>query len=203
MNKLTLSAIAATISITFSAGAMADNITKSNFEAGKARIAADYKSATAGCKNLAANANDVCIAEAKGAESVATAELDASYKPSLSSHYNVVVTKADATYSVAKEKCDAQAGNANDVCLKEAKAANIAALADAKVQMKTTAANKAANEESSEARVTAQEKKADARTDAATDKRDANYAVAKEKCDVFTGGAKESCINDAKTHYGM
>lgn len=202
MNKLTLTAIAAAISITFSAGAMADNITKGDYKAGKARIAAEFKSAKVACKSLSGNANDICIAEAKGAKSVSAAELDASYKPTKSSHYNVVVAKANATYSVAKEKCDDQAGNAKDVCLKEAQAAKTAMLADAKAQMKTTAANKAATEESSDARATAHEKATEAHKDAASDKTDANYDVAKEKCDALSGDAKDNCIKEAKTKYG-
>ena len=202
MNKLIISTIAAAISVTFSVGAMAQNISKNDYKAGKARIAAEYKSAKADCKVLSGNTNDICMAEAKGKSNVAKAELDASYKPTNKSHYNIDVAKAESTYSVAKGKCDDEADNAKDVCLKEAKAAETAALADAKVQMKTSAANKTANEESSEARVTAHEKATDARKDAATDKRDANYAVAKEKCDAFSGDAKDSCLKDAKTHYG-
>lgn len=65
MNKLTVTAIAAAICITFSAGAMAENITKSDYKAGKARIATDYKSAKADCKSLSGNANDVCMAESQ------------------------------------------------------------------------------------------------------------------------------------------
>ncbi len=202
MNKLIITAISAAISVTFSVGAMAQNVSKSDYKAGNIRIAAEYKSAAAGCKAMSGNANDVCMAEAKGSKAVAIAELDASYKPNGKSHYKVDVAKAESAYSVAKEKCDDKSGNAKDVCLKEAKAAETTVLADAKAQMKTSAANKSANKESSEARVTAHEKATDAHNDAATDKRDANYAVAKEKCDAFAGDAKDSCMKDAKSQYG-
>jgi len=203
MNKLIITAITAAVGIAFSSGAMAQNITKSEYKAGMTRIDTEYKSAKADCNAMSGNANDICIASAKGNMNVAKAELEAGYKPTEKSHYNIVVAKADAAFSVAKEKCDDHAGNTKDVCLKEAKASETAILADAKAQVETTAANKTANEESGEARVTANEKATDARTDATADKRDANYAVAKEKCDAFSGDAKDSCIKDAKTHYGM
>ena len=74
MNKLITTAIAAAISVSFSAGAMAANMSKSDYKAGNVRIAAEYKSAKAGCRILSGNANDVCMAEAKGKSNVAAAE---------------------------------------------------------------------------------------------------------------------------------
>ena len=43
----------------------------------KDRIAAEYKSAKAKCDGLKGNAKDICMAEAKGANKVAKAELEA------------------------------------------------------------------------------------------------------------------------------
>lgn len=202
MNKQTITAIAAAISIAFSAGVMAGNITKSDYKAGQARITAEFKSDKANCKTLSGNANDVCMAEANGKSNVANAELDASYKPTAKSQYKIVSARADSDYAIAKEKCDDSAGNAKDVCLKEAKAAKITAMADAKAKVETTAADNKASEESSEARGDADKKATVARNDAASKKRDANYAVAKEKCDALAGDAKDSCINDAKQKFG-
>jgi hypothetical protein len=66
------------------------------------------------------NAKDICMAEAKGREKVAIADLDVTYKPSAKARYEARVARADAQYAVAKEKCDDLAGNAKDVCRKEA-----------------------------------------------------------------------------------
>lgn len=202
MNKLIVEGIALAVSLAFSAGALAQSMSKNDYTAGKDKIAAEYKSAKTGCDSLSGNANDICMAEAKGREKIARAELDASYEPTRRSYYQARVAKAEAEYAVAKERCDNLAGNAKDVCMKEAKAAETTAKADATAQMKTSIANDTANEKSAEARNVANNKAADARKDAASETLDAQYGVAKEKCDAYAGGAKENCLNQAKARFG-
>ena len=186
----------------FSAGSMAEGISKDDYKAGKDSIAAEHKSSKARCASLSGNPNDICVAEAKGKEKVAMAELEASYKPTRKTRYQARVAKAEADYAVAKERCDDLAGNAKDVCVKEAKAAETAAKADANAQMKTSDANATANEKSADARSKANNQAADARKDAAADKLDAEYGVAKEKCDTYAGGAKDHCLDQAKARFG-
>ena len=82
MNRSTITAIAAAVSLAFSACSMANSMSKEEYKAGKKSIEADYTSTKAGCDPLLANAKDICKAEAKGKEKVALAELDASYKRS-------------------------------------------------------------------------------------------------------------------------
>ena len=89
----------------------------------KEGISADYKMNKEKCDALKANAKDICVKEAKGAEDVAKAELEAQYKPSAKASKKVAEARADAAYAVAKEKCDDLSGNAKDVCVKDAKAA--------------------------------------------------------------------------------
>ena len=191
MKKFNVNVIALALGFAFSAGALAEGISKDDYKAGKDSIAAAYNSAKADCASLSGNPNDICVAEAKGKEKIARAELEARYKPSRTTHYQVRVAKAEADYAVAKERCDDLAGNAKDVCVKEAKAAEATAKADAKAQMKTADANATANK-----------KTADARKDATADKLDAEYAVAKEKCDTYAGGAKDHCLVQAKAQFG-
>jgi hypothetical protein len=202
MNKLNINVIALAFSLAFSAGAMAESMSKNDYEAGKDKIATEYKSAKANCASLSGNQKDICVAEAKGKEKIEKADLEASYKPTRKTHYQARVAKAEADYAVAKERCDDMAGNAKDVCVKEAKAAEIAAKADAKAQMKTSDANATANETSADARGKANIQAADARKDATADKVDAQYKVAKEKCDVYAGSAKDHCLDQAKARYG-
>jgi hypothetical protein len=202
MKRPTLTAVAAAISLAFSAGAIAQGMSKAEHKATKEKIESEYKSAKAGCAPLLANANDICMAQATGRKNVALAELAAAYKPGEQARYDVRIAKADADYSVASERCDDRAGNAKDVCLKEAKAVQTAAKADAKAQMKTADANKAANEKSEKARGQADKKIGVARKDAAAEKRDAEYAVAKEKCDALAGNAKDACVANAKARHG-
>ncbi len=202
MKHLKINAIVLAIGLAFSVGAMAESMSREQYKSLEKDLEAEYKSAKAQCKSLAGNANDICIAEAKGRKNVAQAELEANYKPSVKAHYNARVAKADADYSVAIEKCDDKAGNNKDVCVKEAKAARVHEKADAKAQMKTSKANAVANEKSDDANAKAVEKKTDAHQDAAAAKHDADYAVAKEKCDVLAGGAKDVCMSDAKARFG-
>jgi len=204
MNKTYITAILTVTSLSFSAGAMAQNMSKSEYTAVEKNIEVEYKSAKANCASFADNAQDIyiCMAVAKRTQKVAKAELDARYKPSKKADYKVSVAKAEADYAVAKEKCDDHAGNVKDVCLKEAKAALVHAKSDAKAHLKTSKAMIIANGESSEARMKAKEKGSEAHHDAAAEKRDADYAVAKEKCNALSGDAKESCVTEAKKHYG-
>jgi len=155
-------------------------MTPAEHKAAKESISADYKMNKQKCDALKANAKDICVKEAKGAEDVAKAELEAQYKPSAKASQKVAEARADAAYAVAKEKCDDLKGNQKDVCVKEAKATRDKALADTKMV----------------------KKEADARADDRDTKRDADYKVAAEKCDAMSGDAKSTCVNNAKVQYG-
>jgi hypothetical protein len=162
-----------------------------DFNAGKTRIKNDYSTEKKTCSSQSGNARDICVAEAKGKENVALAELDNSYKPTLKTQYKVRAEQADATYDVAIQKCDDLSGNPKDVCVKEAKAARTTAKADATVQMKTGQTNAAAKTDNKEVR-----------TDAAADKRAAELKVAEEKCDALASTAKDTCMAAAKAKFG-
>jgi hypothetical protein len=202
VHKLNVNVIAFAISLAFSAGAMAQGLSKSDYDAGKNKIAAEYKSAKAGCASLSGNPNDICVAEARGREKIATADLDASYKPTAKTRYQARVAKAEANHAVARERCDDMAGNAKDVCVKQAKAVETGAKADAKAQMKTSDANVTAHEKSADADGKADNQAADARKEAAQDKLAAQYEVAKQQCDMYAGAAKDVCLDRAKTRVG-
>ena len=166
-------------------------MSKAEHQANKDRIAADYKAAKARCDSLAGNARDICVAEAKGREKVARADLEAQYKPTEKNRYDARVARANADYAIAKEKCDDRAGDEKKICMKEAKAAETRAKADAKANRTMASADASAARKSDEAR-----------RDAADDKRDADYAVAKAKCDTLAGDAKDRCVSDAKARFG-
>ncbi len=202
MNKFTISSITLAMSLAFSINAMAHNLTKDEYKAAEKHSDAEYKLDKSHCASLSANAKDICMAEAKGKDNVAEAEIEAQYKPSKKATYNVNIAKADAIYAVTKEKCDDKAGNDKDVCVKEAKAAFVSAKADAKVKMETAEADATAKKETSDARTKAQEKDNAVKQDAEGEKTDAYYKVAIEKCDEFAGDKKDACVASAKTQYG-
>ncbi|WP_295396577.1 hypothetical protein [uncultured Thiodictyon sp.] len=201
MKNMQLTAISMAIGLVFSAGVMAEAMTKDAYKAAEAKIATEYTADKAKCDALADNAKDICLAEAKGKSKVAGAELEASYEPSAKHHYKAVVAKAEADYGVAIQKCDDQTGNEKDLCVKEAKAVETRVRADAEAQLKVTQANKTASDTSAAADAKAQEAGVAARQDAAAEKSDANYAVAKEKCAALMAPDSDRCLEDAKAKY--
>ena len=155
------------------------------------RISSTYKAAKEKCDGLKANAKDICMAEAKGAQKVAKAELQAQDKGTAKAQADVRIAKAEAEYAVAKEKCDDLKGNAKDVCQKDAKVQLTRTKSEAKVSKESAAANK-----------DARERVAEARKDAKQDTRQAEYKAARERCDSLSGDAKDRCINDVKARFG-
>ncbi len=202
MKTHSLNLLAVALCLTLGATAQAQTLTKQDYKMAGDKIAADYKAAKIPCGSLAGNAKDICMAEAKGTEKTAMAELDANYKPSAKSHRNARDAKADAVYAVAKLRCKDQTGNAKDVCVKEAKAAEATSKADSKLQQKTYDAKADAKNTTNDAVNKANEKVSEARSEAAADKTDAKYKVAKEKCDALSGAAKDNCLSDAKLRFG-
>ena len=164
---------------------------KTNYDQAVKDADTQYKAAKQTCSSLSGNAKDICLAEAKGKNSVAKADAEAAYKNTAKARENARVAHAQAIYDVAKEKCDDLAGNPKDVCVKEAKAALVKGKADAKV-------DRVASDTNRDAATT----QADARKDANVDKREAEYKVAIEKCDALAGGAKDACVSSAKTQFG-
>jgi len=105
--------------------AVADDMTHAQYEAAEDKIEHSYKVAKANCGTLAGNARDVCMAEARGVQSIAKAELEARHEPTARNVQDVRNATADAKYAVAMERCEAKSGNDEDVCKQEAKAARV------------------------------------------------------------------------------
>ena len=160
-------------------GAFAATGSRTDYDAAKDRISAEYKSDKAACDAFSGNKKDICVEQAKGKEKVGKAEAEYNYTGKPADQNKIAVEKAEADYAVAKEMCDDKGGNDKDVCKAEAKSAHTKAMADAKMNKKVGAARK----------------------DAAEDKRDAEYKVATEKCDALAGDAKAACVSAAKAKF--
>lgn len=184
--KQQLMTIAVAAALGCATSAMA--LTKAEIKTEKDRIAAEFKASKAKCDDLKGNAKDICMAEAKGTNKVAKAELEARDKDTAKARYNVRIARAEAGYDVARERCDDLSGNTKGVCVKDAKAALEAAKADVTVDRVASSAN---------------QKVAEARQEANADKRDASFAAAKERCDVYSGEVKERCVADAKARFNV
>jgi len=115
---------------------------KTLYQARIAKAEADYAVANEKCDDIAGNAKDVCVKEAKAVAATAKADAKLQMKTSAAratanekstearveansktadAIKDATATKLAADYKVAKEKCDDLAGNAKDVCVKEAK----------------------------------------------------------------------------------
>jgi hypothetical protein len=96
-----------------------------------ARADATYEVAKEKCDDLAGNAKDVCLKEAKAVHTRAKADArvdrvaadtsqDAS-KKTAEARKDAAEDKRDAEYKVAVERCDSLAGDAKDSCVRDAK----------------------------------------------------------------------------------
>ena len=188
--KTRLLLLSVAMSCIFAGNAVA--LTKAEYDTQKKQISADYKVNRDKCGSLKANAKDICVSEAKGADKVAKAELEAQYKPSAKHTSDIAMAKADTAYDTAKEKCDDLAGNAKDVCVKDARAAHVKAKEQAKVSTAAT--------DGSVSRTTNVN---EAKKEARSETREAEYKAARERCDSLAGNAKDTCQADAMAKFGM
>jgi hypothetical protein len=115
---------------------------KSQRDVRDATADAQYALAKQKCHDLAGNAKDVCIQEAKSAETASKADAKLEFKTSdakadakastqqatskasdkvQDARSEAITDKADAQYKVEKEKCETFAGTAKDNCLTQAK----------------------------------------------------------------------------------
>jgi hypothetical protein len=86
-----------------------------------AKAESAYAVAKEKCDDLAGNAKDVCVKEAKAVEVKALADAKLG-KQVAEANVSAADDKRDADYKVAAEKCDALAGDAKAGCLSAAKA---------------------------------------------------------------------------------
>ena len=111
--------------------ASAAALSKEDYKASRAAIAAEYQADRQKCGARYGNAADLCIARAHGARDVAKAELEAAFKPSPDTDYRAAIARMRAAYAIAKEECDNQQGFTRKTCMREARAATQSAKSDA------------------------------------------------------------------------
>ena len=114
------------------ANAAYENTPKARENARLARADATYEVAKEKCDDLAGNAKDVCVKEAKATytkakadakvDRVATDAKQDAVQKTASAQREAADDKNDANYKVAVEKCDSLAGSAKDACVRDAKA---------------------------------------------------------------------------------
>ncbi len=116
---------------------------KTHFDVRMAMADAEYATAKEKCDDLAGNAQDVCVKEAKAAHISAKADAETQKTTATENRtvkdksakargeaneeirdarQDAAADKRNAEYKVAVEKCDALSGNTKDVCMDNAKA---------------------------------------------------------------------------------
>ena len=135
MSLIKMMLVAAALSLSGSVFA-ADAMSKDQVKAEKDRISSEAKAAKDKCKDMKGNAKDICMAEAKGNEKLAKAELALKQKDTPKNRQDVAEAKADLEYEVAKEKCDDMKGKEKNACQKDAKTARDQAKKQAKADNK-------------------------------------------------------------------
>jgi hypothetical protein len=188
--KAKLMALALAAAFGYSSSGLAA-LSKEELKAEENRISAEHKTAKDQCDSLKANAKDICVAEANGANKIAKAQLEARDKGTLKAQANARLARVEADYAVAKERCDDLAGNVKDVCVMDAKAALARGKTDAKVEREAKEADRDANKR------VAQVQEAASRETAR-----AEYKAARERCDRYAGDAQDRCVSDAKVAFG-
>lgn len=88
-------------------------------KARKVAADADYDVAKAKCDAKAGNEKDVCLKEAKAAQTKAKSEAEMK-KDVGEARSEAREEKSDANYKVAIEKCDSLSGPAKDACIASA-----------------------------------------------------------------------------------
>jgi hypothetical protein len=175
----------------FSGAARADTISKEAYDTANSEADVTFETAKQKCRSFSGNAQDICLAEAKGAHSVARANAEANYKGTEYWRLKAAKSKVEAEYQIAKERCDDLSGNKKDICQQEAKAEKTKGYEAAKLASK-----------SAEATTEFMKTEKEAKEKAGQAVRDADYKVALEKCDQFSGQTKEQCVHDAKNKFG-
>ena len=140
----TLLSIAAALAVCGCTAASAAALTKEEYKAGKARVAAEYQADRQKCGAHLGNAAEQCVARARGAQKAGKAELEAAYKPSPRTQYDAAIARAEAAYEIARKECGGKGGETRKGCLKDAKAGQAEAKAAASAARKASTAEQGA-----------------------------------------------------------
>jgi len=130
MGTFQLRLLALATGLAFGTVAGAEDMTYAQYESEEKDLGARLEEAGTRCDAYVANARDVCLAEARGRQSVARAELRAQYQPGARNLRRVLRARADAIYAVAIERCDDEKGEDKIACVREAEVTRVRSLAE-------------------------------------------------------------------------
>ncbi|HKC54342.1 MAG TPA: hypothetical protein VKC33_06845 [Burkholderiales bacterium] len=104
-----------------------------DYGAAKKAIESEARTALEICRDKESRDREVCKAEARSAERVRKADLEAQYRGTVTAATDAKFARAKAQYEVAKVKCADQRSEDRISCLRSARAEKAKALAEAKL----------------------------------------------------------------------
>ncbi len=125
-DRLLVAVAAIVLGLTLSRTVPADEVSRDTKRAAEVKYdeaahaaKAEYKAARARCNELGGNPKEVCIKEAKAAETSALADAKAA-RIGAGADAEASEDKREAEFKVAKEKCESMSGTTRNTCEKEA-----------------------------------------------------------------------------------
>ncbi|NHZ80587.1 BON domain-containing protein [Massilia sp. CCM 8695] len=185
MKPIVATLLAAALSAAFASAYAAETPTKTDtatYRTMTLKAAADYKAASAQCKDMSGNARSLCMEEAKVVRARADLAALTDYNNTLKGRTKARTDLADADYALAKVKCADAMGAEKDSCLSNARAVHTAALADVKADRDIQLASSGTTDTMSPV--------------TRTTTTDATKAAAVDKCAQVAGSPNTGCLVD-------
>lgn len=124
-----LAALVCCAGLANSAMAAAQTMSRSDYLTGNGRIVQAHRAARAECATQDDPGGALCRIEATNASNIATAELNARYRPGPSTQRDLQRARIDAAYATARERCNAERPATKLACVNRAEASQTAAYA--------------------------------------------------------------------------
>jgi hypothetical protein len=96
-----IAGLAAAIGLASGTFALADPMSKAEYQVARRNIVSDFKGARIGCEPMRGDVLDICLVDVAGREAIALAELEALYLPGAKTREGVDGAKAQARSALA------------------------------------------------------------------------------------------------------
>jgi hypothetical protein len=107
-------------------------MTRQDYSEARKTLEAQTRRTLGECRTLEGRAKEVCRAEARAADRIHRAELDARYYGTVDAESGIAVARVKAQFEVARARCNELAGDERGTCLKAARTERSRALAEAR-----------------------------------------------------------------------
>lgn len=190
MKAIAATLLATALSAAFAGASAAETRTDTaTYRSMTQKADADYKLASAQCKDMSGNARSLCMEEAKVMRARADLAALTDYNNTLPGRTRARTDLADADYALAKVKCADTSGAEKDSCMSNARAVHTAALADVKADRNLQVASTAPSDTMSPV--------------TRGSGSDASRSAAVDKCAQVAGNPNTACLVDNNSRTAM